>query len=336
MAGPGVAGDVGQRLLGDAIEHDLDVLAERAAVGVEVAVDGTPLWRVKRVASAFSALASPSSTSVSGAGRGAMRRTSSRLRRAPSRACSRSPSSGARIACVDLQQHAGQRLAELVVQLARHPPALVLLGANGAAGALAALVLQAVEHVVERLGQLLHLVGARARVQTRARASGSIVCMSASGAARARRRAGRAARWRTIVATTPGSSTTSSRVWIGELTVAGPSARARLAASRTAELSRTTRHARDISRDARQRAASRDGGLHLSVKEGVQTPCRSVRGATSSRGHPIVWRSPHATLQTREVGNVLPAMQSNRGRRRRASARCAGWDLRDAYRAPRR
>ena len=70
-------------------------------------------------------------------------------------------SSGARaLERLELQHHAGQRLADLVVQLARHPPALLLLGVERAARAVAALALEPVEHVVERvaeLGDLGHL-----------------------------------------------------------------------------------------------------------------------------------------------------------------------------------
>ena len=51
----------------------------------------------------------------------------------------------------DLQHHAGQRLADLVVQLARDPPALGLLDRQRLARAVTALGLEPVEHVVERL-----------------------------------------------------------------------------------------------------------------------------------------------------------------------------------------
>jgi hypothetical protein len=69
---------------------------------------------------------------------------------------------------IDLQQDAGQRLAELVVQLAGQPAPLGLLSPHGAARAVAALVLQPVEHLVERLGQLAHVLGRRPDVQARA------------------------------------------------------------------------------------------------------------------------------------------------------------------------
>ena len=51
---------------------------------------------------------------------------------------------------LDLQHHAGERLADLVVQLARDAPPLGLLDQQRPPGALAALGLQPVEHVVER------------------------------------------------------------------------------------------------------------------------------------------------------------------------------------------
>src|SRR5690349_16228788 len=66
---------------------------------------------------------------------------------------------GRRVAAepVGLQQHPGERLAELLVQLAGDPPALGLLCRHRAAGAVAALALQAVEHVVERGLEFLHV-----------------------------------------------------------------------------------------------------------------------------------------------------------------------------------
>ena len=70
---------------------------------------------------------------------------------------------------IDLQQHAGQGLPELVVKLAREAPALGLLRAHGATRTVAALVLQPLEHVVEGPGQLTHLLGRPPRLQARAR-----------------------------------------------------------------------------------------------------------------------------------------------------------------------
>jgi hypothetical protein len=51
-----------------------------------------------------------------------------------------------------------QRLADLVVQLARDPAPLGLLRGQGAQPALAALTLEPVEHLVERPGQGHHLL----------------------------------------------------------------------------------------------------------------------------------------------------------------------------------
>ena len=67
-----------------------------------------------------------------------------------------------RRAPVDLLQgedDAGQRLADLVVQLAGDAQPLGLGGRERAAGAALALGLEAVEHVVEGRGQLAHLGG---------------------------------------------------------------------------------------------------------------------------------------------------------------------------------
>ena len=85
-----------------------------------------------------------------------MRRTSS----APLRAVSRSSSSSLakllgdpRGEAFDLEHDARERLADLVVQLARDPLTLALLDHQGPAGALALLGLQPVEHLVEGVGE---------------------------------------------------------------------------------------------------------------------------------------------------------------------------------------
>ena len=60
----------------------------------------------------------------------------------------------------DLQQHRGQRLSHIVVQLAGHPPTLGLLDRESAARAVAPLVLESLEHAVEGVAQCGH-VGVR-------------------------------------------------------------------------------------------------------------------------------------------------------------------------------
>jgi hypothetical protein len=70
------------------------------------------------------------------------------------------------------QDQAGQQLADLVVQLPRDAPALRFLSRQSPAGAVTPLALEAIEHLVERLGQRDHLLiaggacrsGARGRV----------------------------------------------------------------------------------------------------------------------------------------------------------------------------
>jgi hypothetical protein len=76
---------------------------------------------------------------------------------------------GVRVHPLQLEQHRGQHLADLVVQLARHPPPLVLLGGERPRGAQPSLVLEAPEHRVERGDQLRHL---RAGLQTAGRGPG--------------------------------------------------------------------------------------------------------------------------------------------------------------------
>ena len=152
----GVPGDVRQRLLRDAVDHELLLLATAAATARAAARPACCACSPNEVASAASALCNPRSSSASGRSCRAMRRTSS----VPLRAVSRSSSS-----CVpqlvgdprgqpfDLQHGAGQRLADLVVQLAGDPAALALQHAQRLTRALASLGLQPIEHLVERLRQ---------------------------------------------------------------------------------------------------------------------------------------------------------------------------------------
>ena len=58
---------------------------------------------------------------------------------------------------LELQDDRGQRLADLVVQLARDPRALTLLRRQRPPRAVAPLALQPLDHLVERPGQLRHL-----------------------------------------------------------------------------------------------------------------------------------------------------------------------------------
>ena len=58
---------------------------------------------------------------------------------------------------VELEQHAGQHLPDLVVEVARDPHSLRLLGRQRAAAALATLGFQAIEHLIERGDHLGHL-----------------------------------------------------------------------------------------------------------------------------------------------------------------------------------
>ena len=115
-------------------------------------------------ASATSALRSPSSSSAWGRRPRAISRTSSTPARvaswSSSMACCSRRWRGA-VEPLELEHDAGERLSDLVVQLAREPHALVLLGGQRAAPARAPLVLEPVEHRVECVPQVGHLrVGA--------------------------------------------------------------------------------------------------------------------------------------------------------------------------------
>ena len=159
----GMADDVGQALLRDAIDDEL-LLGSQRQVSLEVALDLDARSFSRSVHNASSALCRPSSSSASGRRRRAITRTSSAawprclpqalqigselLRGAP----------GQRLAA---QQQPGQQLADLVVQLARDAAALGLLRRQRTPAALAPLALEPVEHVVERLGQRRHLLAGR-------------------------------------------------------------------------------------------------------------------------------------------------------------------------------
>ena len=147
---------------------------------------------------------------------------------------------------LELEHDAGQRLADLVVQLARHPPALLLLGVERAPRAVAPLALEPVEHVVERHAQLGHLghgtieldaLARRQRVdpahqrgQALERPEHAPHQHEVDGQDDARRRA---------------ASTTTSLRWMLELTVAGERASATAAATSTAALIAKTRQNSD-------------------------------------------------------------------------------------------
>ena len=67
-------------------------------------------------------------------------------------------SAGARVRrALGLHCHRGQLLPQLVVQLARDARTLLLLGGQRPANATAPLLLEAIEHAVERLGEGRHL-----------------------------------------------------------------------------------------------------------------------------------------------------------------------------------
>ena len=127
----GVAGDVRQALLRDAVDRELRLVGERRQVVGEVAArPRIPLWSANLRESSVSALTRPRCSSISGRSSRAIRRTSSSACRT---ACLRllDRRRGCRVGCerVELEQHAGEHLADLVVQAARDPQPLGLLRA---------------------------------------------------------------------------------------------------------------------------------------------------------------------------------------------------------------
>ena len=163
VIGAGVARDVGQRLLRHAVDDELLLVAELGQMLVEVLADARSRSAgAKRSHSTASALTSPRSSSASGRSSSAIRRTSSRLARTAS--WMSSTSRAQRLVehaahAGEAEQHRGQLLADLVVQLQRDAQPLGLLGLEHPAGGLAPLGLQAGQHLVEGERQLARLRG---------------------------------------------------------------------------------------------------------------------------------------------------------------------------------
>ena len=110
-----------------------------------------PETRPNVVVSSVSALTRPSCSSISGRSSLEIRRTSSSARRTACLASSiSSPVSGRALGDrVEVQQDAGQDLADLVVEVAGDADPLGLLRGEDAPAALLPLALEPVEHAVE-------------------------------------------------------------------------------------------------------------------------------------------------------------------------------------------
>ena len=248
--GAGVPGGVGQALLGHAVEHQLGLRVQRRQVGGRArAARSARREPPYSVASDRSALSSPSSSSTPGRSRRAMRRISSRLPRVVScTSCSSLAHRRRRVVGdpLEVEQHRGQRLADLVVQLLGDPAPLGLLRRQRAGVARRPLGLQPVEHGVERPDQVgdRRVSGRRPGAVPAGAGRSSPSPGSAVPAAPARSAAGR--RWRRAwrPARRRGSAPRSSRT--GVETVTGPSSSRRAAATSTAALSRKIRQNKGI------------------------------------------------------------------------------------------
>ena len=149
----GVLRDVGQALLGDAVDHELllggqrrDVAAAAEARRRRRSLGEVGTW-VRRAGS------SPWSSSAVGRSSRARCRSSSIACVASVLVVSSSRRSVGGASCVgglEAQQDRRQRLVDLVVEVLRDPLALLLLRAKHAVCGLAALGLEPVEHAVER------------------------------------------------------------------------------------------------------------------------------------------------------------------------------------------
>ena len=148
-----------------------------------------------------------------------------------------------------LDRHRGERLPDFVVQLARHPQALRLLGGERRPRGVVAGALQPVEHPVERVDERLALGAPGSTEDSRSPgASGStelITSVSVSSGASTRRSRNR------FITTSTTKPASSSRNWlnlIGKLTSIGLNVSSRSAITKTATFARNTRHRSEIGR----------------------------------------------------------------------------------------
>ena len=168
-----MAGDVGQRLLGDAVEHELVVAAELRQAGLDVDVDvelgvlGDALAEHEQRARQPEVVerlrpqpAGDPAHLLEAAARGLLRLQDARRGHGVGHVAGDA---------AELQHDAGQRLADAVVELLRDPQPLALLRRERAADAVAPLGLEALEHLVERGGQLGGLGVAAADLEPAAR-----------------------------------------------------------------------------------------------------------------------------------------------------------------------
>ena len=150
-----VPGDVRDRLLGDAVEDQLLLLRQRQA-GLEPAFDPDAGLVVKGCRQCREGAGQPEVLECLGSERtddppyvlGAAARGLAQLFEILAKLFG-----DPRGEAFDLEHDARERLADLVVQLARHTLTLALLDHQGPTGALALLGLQPVEHLVEGVGE---------------------------------------------------------------------------------------------------------------------------------------------------------------------------------------
>ena len=155
---------VGQRFLSDPVDDELDLIRQRREVPIEVAANAQTALaadaRAERdqrvdqpeIVERLGAQLAADPMDVVEAPQDGLRRSRSTPRPAAT-ACSRRT--------LGAQGDGGQRLTNLVVQLARDPRPLALLRGKRPPAALAPLVLEPIEHRVERLGQR-HYLASRA------------------------------------------------------------------------------------------------------------------------------------------------------------------------------
>ena len=194
MLGAGVPGGVRERLLRDPVEDELDLVGEVGEVAAAPrSWSRSPLWRSSSSTWPASAALSPRSSSAVGRSWRASVRSSSIAWLASALVSASSCGElGRRLRTrrLEPQQEAGQRLVDLVVEVAGDPGPLLLLGVERGARGAAALGLQPLEHRAERALQPLRPPRARRAVD---RAAAGWRRAARGRPAPSRRRAARAA-----------------------------------------------------------------------------------------------------------------------------------------------
>ena len=242
--GVGVAGGVGEGLLGDAVDGEALLGGERGGLGAESVADAQfgALFdargeRDERAAQAelFEGAGSQAACDLA--------QVLDALARGELDLGEVGVELGRHAAgeAIELEAHTGEDLAELVMELASEAAARAFLGGERAASARESLALEAVEHLVEGVGEIGHLGYGALDRDAAPGSAGSTRRMSAARCSSGSNTRLSSAMLTPVTTTMPTPSTTSSVTVSVELTVAGERTRVSVAASSRPVLMATTR-----------------------------------------------------------------------------------------------